>query len=62
MHYCTTCRTPITRGKDILSANYHGGKGPAYLASRVYNVAIGLRVYGARFTTGTYLVTERARA
>jgi hypothetical protein len=60
VHYCTACRTPIVRAKDILSSEYYGGKGPAFLVDQVYNATHGHRIVRAHFTTGAYLVQDFA--
>jgi len=58
MYHCCNCRSPILCSRDIVSSNYHGGSGPAFLANRVYNVAMERAAYVATFMTGGYTVRD----
>lgn len=56
MYHCCRCRSPILRGRDIISTNYHGAWGPAFLVNRLYNSAVERVSYAAAFMTGGYTV------
>lgn len=58
MYHCYKCRSPILRGRDIVSSNYHGAQGPAFLVNRLYNAAVEHVSYSAAFMTGGYTVSN----
>lgn len=58
MYHCCRCKVPILRSRDIVSANYHGGWGPAFLVNQVCNVSVERNSYPATFTTGGYTVCD----
>lgn len=62
VYHCCRCRSPILRCRDIVSSNYHGSNGPAFLASHLYNAAVARGTYAAAFVTGSYTVSDVACA
>lgn len=62
VYHCCRCRCPILRCRDIVSTNYHGAWGPAFLVDRLYNAAVERASYAAAFVTGSYTVSDVACA
>eukprot|EP00440_Ansanella_granifera_P005571 gb/GFBE01006051.1/.p1 GENE.gb/GFBE01006051.1/~~gb/GFBE01006051.1/.p1 ORF type:complete len:551 (+),score=70.55 gb/GFBE01006051.1/:1-1653(+) len=62
VYHCTRCRSPILRTKDIVSTNYHGARGPAFLVNQLYNTVVDRAPYSAAFVTGAYSVCDVACA
>eukprot|EP00931_Biecheleriopsis_adriatica_P102605 TRINITY_DN77550_c0_g1_i1.p1 TRINITY_DN77550_c0_g1~~TRINITY_DN77550_c0_g1_i1.p1 ORF type:complete len:555 (-),score=62.96 TRINITY_DN77550_c0_g1_i1:43-1707(-) len=62
VYHCSRCRSPILRTKDIVSTNYHGARGPAFLVSHLYNTVVERVPYSAAFVTGAYSVCNVACA
>eukprot|EP00929_Paragymnodinium_shiwhaense_P032124 TRINITY_DN17866_c0_g1_i1.p1 TRINITY_DN17866_c0_g1~~TRINITY_DN17866_c0_g1_i1.p1 ORF type:complete len:584 (+),score=128.38 TRINITY_DN17866_c0_g1_i1:135-1886(+) len=58
VYHCCRCRSPILRFGDIVSMNYHGAWGPAFLVNRLYNSAVERVAYAAAFVTGGYTVSD----
>ncbi|KAF4651727.1 j-protein (type III) [Perkinsus chesapeaki] len=56
--YCTVCHSPVLLNAGIISDNYHGGRGPAFLVDRVFEKVISEEAlaYNTTFTTGRYVV------
>mmetsp|Transcript_23043 Transcript_23043/g.51953 ORF Transcript_23043/g.51953 Transcript_23043/m.51953 type:complete len:524 (-) Transcript_23043:93-1664(-) len=58
IYHCCRCRRPILRFDDIVSTNYHGAWGPAFLVSNLYNTVVEHVAYTASFVTGGYTVSD----
>lgn len=58
VYHCCRCRCPTLRCRDIVSTNYHGAWGPAFLVDRLYNAAVERASYAAAFVTGSYIVRD----
>merc|ERR1712232_570744 len=60
--HCRKCSSPILQFCDIVSNNYRGALGPAFLVDRLFNVSVDGVAYSASFVTGGYTVSDVACA
>eukprot|EP00927_Polykrikos_kofoidii_P068168 TRINITY_DN63538_c0_g1_i1.p1 TRINITY_DN63538_c0_g1~~TRINITY_DN63538_c0_g1_i1.p1 ORF type:complete len:561 (+),score=69.45 TRINITY_DN63538_c0_g1_i1:56-1738(+) len=58
VYHCCRCRSPLLRFSDIISNNYHGAWGPAFLVNHLCNIEVESRAYAAAFVTGGYIVSD----
>ncbi|KAF4738029.1 j-protein (type III), partial [Perkinsus olseni] len=58
--YCVVCKSPVLVNSAIMSDNYHGGRGPAFLVDWVLRrvVVEETMAYTTTFTTGRYVVCD----
>lgn len=58
--YCAVCHSPVLVNCAILSDNYHGGRGPAFLVDWIMHPMIVEErlAYTTTFTTGRYVVCD----
>ncbi|KAF4665177.1 hypothetical protein FOZ61_000136 [Perkinsus olseni] len=58
--YCGVCKSPVLVNCAIMSDNYHGGRGPAFLVDWVLRrvVVEETLAYTTTFTTGRYVVCD----
>ncbi|XP_042978125.1 protein yippee-like At4g27740 isoform X2 [Carya illinoinensis] len=57
LYICKNCRNPLALQRDLLSKDFWGKSGPAYLFSHAMNIIVG-RKEDRKLITGAYSVAD----